>query len=172
MNQFGKWVPHNVQPHGRVTLQVRPDPSAQQQLNLPPLNNSVVTTVRALADSGAQMCVADWSIAKQLQLTKQDLLHPALTVSVADNTNLELMGAHFMTLSSDSGASTHQLVYFATDVGDFYLSKAAMIDLKFISHDFPQVNAEHSQRGDINEVQDGFPSGRLRQDQQVRSVHQ
>ena len=36
------------------------------------------------------------------------LLTPALTVSVADNANLELMGAQFVTLSSNSGQVTEQ----------------------------------------------------------------
>lgn len=81
--------------------------------------------------------MADWSVAKWLGLTKDELLHPALTVSVADNANLELVGAHFLTIFSDSGESTEQLVYFATNVGDFYLSKAAMIDLEIISKDSP-----------------------------------
>ena len=87
------------------------------------------------------MCVADWSVARRLHLNKSDLLHPALTVSMADNTNLELMGAHFMIITADSGESTEQLVYFATNVGDFYLSKAAMIDLAIIPKDFPKVGA-------------------------------
>ena len=74
------------------------------------------------------MCVADCTIAKQLNFAKQDLLHPALTVSVADNASLELVGAHFMTLYADTGETTSQLVYFATNVGEFYLSKSALID--------------------------------------------
>ena len=117
------------------------------------------------------MCVADWSIAKRLNLSRQDLLHPALTVSVADNSNLELIGAHFLTLSSDHG-ETNQLVYFATDVGDFYLSKTAMVDLNIISSDFPQVGAANTQRGNVNEVQDGSPSELLHLQQQVHPVRQ
>ena len=138
LNQFGQWVPGAVQPHGKVKLNVQPSQSAQSQLHLPPITTST-TTIQALADSRAQMCVADWSVAKRLGLTKADLLHPALTVSVADNSNLELVGAHFMSIYADSGESTEQLVYFATNVGDFYLSKAAMIDLGIIPKDFPKV---------------------------------
>ena len=89
LNEFGKWQPSNVAPHGRVHLQVKPSQSAQQQLQLPSLPNSSVTTVEALADSGAQMCIADWSVASRLGLTKDELLLPALTVSIADNSNLE-----------------------------------------------------------------------------------
>ena len=78
------------------------------------------------------MCVADWQVAKNMGLKKSDLMVPALSVSVADNTSLILMGAHFLTIFSDSGESTDQLVYFATDVGEFHLSELALIDLNVI----------------------------------------
>ena len=105
---FGKWRPGNVQPHGRIQLNAVTSKSAQQQLQLPPLQHTNSTTVQALADTGAQMCVADWQVAKRMNIRKADLLTPALTVSVADNANLELMGAQFVTLSSNSGQVTEQ----------------------------------------------------------------
>ena len=43
-----------------------------------------------------------------------------------------------MTLFIDSGETSEQMVYFANDVGEFYLSKAALMDLKVISRDFPR----------------------------------
>jgi hypothetical protein len=151
------WVPAAVQPHGMVKLNVQLSQSAQTQLNLPHVKLST-TSVQALADSGAQMCVADWDVAARLNLTKADLLHPALKVSVADNSNLELVGAHFLSIYSDSGESTEQMVYFAHNVGDFYLSKAAMIDLGIISKDFPTVGSSHTQQGALNQVQDELTS--------------
>lgn len=51
------------------------------------------------------------------------------------------MGAHFLTLSAESGQTTNQLVYFETGVGEFYHSKSALIDLQIISHDFPKVGS-------------------------------
>ena len=89
LNKFNQWVPGAVQPHGKVKLNVKLSQSAQTQLYLPPVGISA-TTVQALADSGAQMCVADWDVAARLNLIKADLLHPALKVSVADNTNLRV----------------------------------------------------------------------------------
>ena len=71
------------------------------------------------------MCVVDWHIAKRLGLSKHDLFAPALSVSVADNSNLELIGAHFLELFDDSSECTEQLVYFANGVGEFYLSQEA-----------------------------------------------
>ena len=141
MNSFGKWVPSHVEPHGKVRLTIEVDNSAASQLRLQPLRNCSKTTVSALADTGAHMCVADWRVAQAMGLAKKDLMIPALSISVADNNSLELIGTHFMHISSTSGESTKQLVYFAMDVGEFYLSKSALIDLKIIPHDFPRIGA-------------------------------
>ena len=127
------------------------------------------------------MCVSDWEVAKRLGLSKSDLLYPAMTVFVADNASLELVGAHFMTIFAESGQSTQQLVYFATGVGEFYLSKSALIDLQVIPKEFPVLSsvqpsinvfnmAQHqqgpvsvqpgpTQAGYTQEVQDEFSSG-------------
>ena len=160
-DSFGKWKLSHAQPHGHIQLTATVDRSAQQQLRLPPIHHARTTQVRALADTGAQMCVSDWQVAKRMGLTKADLLTPALTVSVADNASLELIGAQFMQLKSSTGHTTQQLVYFTTGVGEFYLSKSALIDLQVISSDFPRVGAhkdDTAPQGSIYEVQDGFPS--------------
>ena len=112
-DEFGKWKPSNVQPHGKVNIQLEVAQSVSQQLNIPIIRNVKTTTVHALADTGAQMCVADWGVAKQMGLSKSNLMVPALSVSVADNSSLELIGATFIKISSTSGKSSEQLVYFA-----------------------------------------------------------
>ena len=118
------------------------------------------------------MCVADWQVAKNMGLKKSDLLLPALSVSVADNSSLDLIGAHFLTITAKSGHVSEQLVYFVADIGEFYLSKAALIDLAVISKDFPQPGScstdtftnnpsppyRPTYKADINEAQDGFTS--------------
>ena len=114
LDQFGNWSPSHVQPNGRLNLNIKPLQSAQQQFDLPRLPDTS-TKVIALADTGAQMSVADWEVAKRMNLRNLDLLLPALSVSVADNANLELIGAHFINIYAHSGQSTSQLVYFAKD---------------------------------------------------------
>ena len=76
LNDFGQWKPSNVMPHGKLNINLRISQSAVQQLHLPPLHNVQHTTISALADTGAQMCVADWNIAKRLGLHKEDLFAP------------------------------------------------------------------------------------------------
>ena len=89
------------------------------------------------------MCVADWHMAQRMKITKADLLTPALTVSVADNASLELMGAQFLKLTAQSGQTSEQLVYFAKGVGEFYLSKAALMDLKLSAATFQWLAILH-----------------------------
>ena len=109
-------------------------------------------------------------MARKLNLSKSDIFVPALRVSVADNARLELMGAQFFTLSAAGGQTTEQLVYFAKGVGEFYLSKSALIDLGVIAHNFPSMGScstsNNSQACAIYEVQDGFPSVRQHHKQQ------
>ena len=153
-DEFGNWKPSHVQPHGNIQVSLQVSQSAAEQLQLQPIQHAQQTFIKALADTGAQMCVADWSVAKQMV--------PALSVSVADNTSFELIGATFMTITTKEGYTSEQLVYLAHDVGQFYLSKQALFDLHVIPHNFPTVaacdNSGPPLQGKLYEVQGGFPS--------------
>lgn len=70
------------------------------------------------------------------------MLTPLLNVSLADNADLKLMGAAFLTLTTQSGHTSKQIVYFADDIRDFYLSKEACRDLKLIDDDFLSTNSK------------------------------
>ena len=141
MDEFGKWKVSHVEPHGRVQVQVKICNSAARQLGISKLPQKKTISVSALCDTGAQMCVSDWNLAKEMGLKKSDILTPALTISTADNAKLELIGATFLTLFTNTGEYSQQLVYFAIGVGQFYLSKSAMKDLGIISRDFPKIGS-------------------------------
>ena len=141
LDAFSKWSTSNVMPHGKLTIELWISQSAINQLRLPQLHESHETQVSALADTDTQMCVADWQIAKRLVLRKNNLFAPALSVSVADNSSLELIGAHFLEIFDDSGEYTEQLVYFSNGVGKFYLSQEALKQLKVIPNNFPVVSS-------------------------------
>ena len=53
MDEFGRWTPSNVQPHGKLQQQVAISESAASQLRLPPVHSRNSTAVSALADTGA-----------------------------------------------------------------------------------------------------------------------
>ena len=148
-DNFGRWKPSNVEPHGILQLTMEACHTATSQQRLPKLKNTKPIKISALVDTGAQMCVCDYSLAKQMGLTKHNMLTPALTISVADNADLELIGAAFMLIKSDKGPTTRQLVYFATGVGQFYLSKQACFDLGIIGKNFPQVGSCNAQTSTV-----------------------
>ena len=140
-DEFGTWKPSHVEPHGKVSLQMSVCHFASQQLKTPKIINTKAINIHALVDTGAQMCVADIELANKMGLRKQHMMTPALTVSVADNADLELVSAVFIKLTAPGGLQTHQLVYFASGVGEFYLSKPASIDLQIVPSDFPKVGS-------------------------------
>ena len=140
INSFGKWQPGPVQPHGKLQVNLTVCTSAPDQLGLPQMHDKSTIAVNALADTGAQMCVADWNVALRMGINKHELLQPVLKISLADNSNLQLIGANFLTIHAN-GESTHQLVYFATGVGQLYLSKAACVDLGIIDKNFPKIGS-------------------------------
>ena len=134
----GIWRESGVLPHARVELGVEVCGSAHDQLGIMRLGRTRSAVVSALADTGAQMCVADVSLADRLGVPRGQLVDPVLQVSVANNAGLELAGAGFVTLSSQGGRKSSQMVYFARGVGEFYLSQEACMDLGIISGEFPE----------------------------------
>ncbi len=132
----GVWSARHVEPHSRVELHVDVCTSAYEQLRLPVPKSVVGTKVSAMVDTGAQMCVADESVARRLGIRDQ-LVDTAMNVTVADNERLGILGASFVVLRMAGGRMSRQMVYFARGVGDFYLSKSASRDLGIIPVDFP-----------------------------------
>ena len=132
----GKWIPSKLEDHGRVplVLQLCSGVATSQGFHEP--KHTTHTRVSGLADTGAQMCVSGTQVAERMGIRRSDLLKPRLKISVADNSGLELAGAAFVTITGPGGQS-NQLVYFADNVDDFFLSKAACMDLNIIPQQFP-----------------------------------
>ena len=105
-DSFGRWRPSNVEPHGLLQLTMESCHSATQQLRLLKIPGTKPVQVNALVDTGVQICVADYQLAKQMGLRKKNMLTPALTISVADNADLELIRAAFMNIKSPEGFNT------------------------------------------------------------------
>ena len=83
------------------------------------------------------MCVSGMDIASKLGLQRTDLLAPQLRISVDDNSGLTIVGAACILITGPAGHTTRQLVYFADNVTDFFISKAACRDLSIIDDNFP-----------------------------------
>lgn len=89
------------------------------------------------------MCVAVYNIARRLGIQDQ-LDTPELNISVADNANLQPMGAAFLNLLSPARNNSKQMVYFAQGIKDFYLSNSACRDLQLVPEDFPSISPSPS----------------------------
>ena len=74
MDSFGKWQPGPVQPNGKLEVNLSICTSAPDQLGLPRISNKSTITINALADTGAQMCIADWNVALRMGIQKHELL--------------------------------------------------------------------------------------------------
>lgn len=105
-NESGKWQQSPVKPHGKIKIQVEVCQTAFQKLQLDMPHNTRPSQVTSLADSRAQMCVADITVARRLNLKRSELLNPYLNISVADNGNLKIVGVSFLTLTAATGRST------------------------------------------------------------------
>ena len=76
-------------------------------------------------------------VATKLGLQRTDLIAPQLRISVADNSGLTIVGAAFIMITGPAGHTTRQLVYFADNITDFFISKVACRDLSIIDDNFP-----------------------------------
>ena len=141
----GRWHRSNGEPHASIGLELGVCESAYEHLKLKKPRRSGSTRVSAMVDTGAQMCVADVTLAGKLGLP--ELVTPAMNVTVADNAELRVVGAGFVTLVAVNGMESHQMVYFANGVSDFYLSKAACRDLGVISPQFPESSSPQGALG-------------------------
>merc|ERR1712082_463524 len=70
----------------------------------------------------------------------------ALRKSVADNVEVQTVGAAFLSLTGKGGVKTNQMVYFADQMTDFYVSKEACRSLGVIPGEFPQVQSQDTSR--------------------------
>ena len=59
---FGKWKPSNVEPHGVLQLTMESCHAAMDQLKLPRIPKTKYVKINV--DTGEQMCVADYELAK------------------------------------------------------------------------------------------------------------
>ena len=135
--QNGKWSNSRLEDHGRVQLQLEICHGVAKSQGFQEPRSTRPTSVLGLADTGAQMCVASMQVAKNLGLQRVDLLKPQLKISVADNSGLNVIGAAFVFITTNAGATSRQLVYFADTISDFFLSKSALRDLNLIPSNFP-----------------------------------
>ena len=98
-------------PHARLRVYVEIDTGAYKQLDVRRPTVSGTTSVSALVDTGAQVCVADIGVADKMGLNREELLSAALKISAANSAGLVVVGAGFVTISTVCGRTSRQMVY-------------------------------------------------------------
>ena len=117
-----------------ATARVTRQPQLQVLVSRPESGPQHPTT--AIADTGAQVCVAGPTLLKTLGLPPRQLQERAGLRDLA-GINLPTSGATTCNFSIP-GRSTQQDVYFVKSVEKIYLSLDACMDLGLVNADFPQ----------------------------------
>ena len=126
-----------MEPHAQVKLRVKVCQGAYGQVGRQAPSSDRAAVVSALADTGAQLCLGGRDTMAKMKLEESDLLRSSISVTVANNAGLRVLGLVFATLTGRGGQKCGQLIYFAEGVDQFFLSKAACRGLGFIADDLP-----------------------------------
>ena len=87
-DRLGRWRAAHVEGHGRVRLRLGVCKEAYKSVGAAVPGSHRSTTVSALADTGAQMCVASMDVVRRMGLRLRDLVDVELRVNVAGNLGL------------------------------------------------------------------------------------
>ena len=118
-----RWTRGRVEPHGRVRLRLEVKKSGYLAVQAEVPQGVKTRIVSSPCDTGAQMCVTGTDVGRRMGLRKRDMVPAALMISVADNVEVQTVGAAFMSLTGKGDMKAYQMVYFASELTDFYVSK-------------------------------------------------
>ena len=125
------WLAANYVGHPKVTLQLRH------------IKSNRVTTLSAIADTGAQSNLWSYNDFKAKGFTDKDLEPVTCRISAANNQCLNILGAFnakFEGVAPDSTSIECSAVVFVSDsVSSFYLSCDSMRELFIINRSFPTI---------------------------------
>ena len=145
-DRFGRWMPGILESHSKIEVNVKVCKDAYVQLGLRipfestrvvrrdspkeafQTNDKKKVKLEALPDTGAQMVVAGIGIVQKVGLREADLIKPALSIKAANSEEMKLLGAVFLTISGENKRTgekreSNNLVYIASNVSEFFLSK-------------------------------------------------
>ena len=154
------WIKSHPPPQPYIKLNVRVDTKAYQQNKYKPPSayRHRSAEMSVLADSGCQACVMGTEELRKLGLTEKDLLPVGMKLHGANGSNIQILGAVFVTISGQDAAGktweTNQLCYVAKGVGKLLLSKEALVKLGIINKSFPAVGSSEIGNPVVSEVVD------------------
>ena len=138
------WLKSESNCHPTLRLHLTTDKSDYDHIGVkcPHIQPRFITTV---SDTGAQSCL--WSTQDFLRsgFDKSDLIPVKRVMMAANREQIKIDGAIFIRLSGrDREGNLHTapvLVYVSPDTTRFYLSRDALVQLRVIHKNFPQVGA-------------------------------
>ena len=152
-----KWVIKAPRKHPTCTLSVTVSVNGYQEVDHtpPPATRRRDTDMSALIDTGCQVCCMGTTQLHALGLSRRDLLQPDLSLSAANTSGINIIGATFLMITgwdrSGKRWRTHQMAYVSEDVHQLLLSNEACEQLGMISKNFPEVG-EFQNNAAVSEV--------------------
>lgn len=95
--------------------------------------------IKCIADTGAQVTVANEDHMKQLQISRDKLLYTPHTLKHAGGEELQVLGSYPVTIYHNNHTVTSD-VHFVSGARHFYLSLDVCKNLSLIHQQFPNVN--------------------------------
>ena len=142
------WVRAKPRRPANLRVDVTVCSAVYQGLGLPLNPKRGVQTARgteALADTGAQVCVAGMELVHSLGLKRKDLIKVKMELRAANKSEMEVLGAVLMEVSSKTGGaaqSTKQICYIVPQCSRVILSLEACSALRMLTPLFPGVEEQ------------------------------
>lgn len=138
------WMKRSSQPQPFIDLQVSSSYNDYDTLGFSHLGKDVRgTTLKVMADTGCQSCIAGLKAMKRLGIHEENLIPVTIKMSAANETSLQILGAAilcFTGMGTDGKSrQTRQIVYVTDSTDKMYLSREGCVALGLISKDFPTI---------------------------------
>ena len=138
------WTRRSSQPQPFIDLQITSSRNDYDTLGFSHMGKEVrCTTLKVMADTGCQSCIAGMKVMNRLGIKKEDLIPVSIKMSAANETSLRILGAailRFTGMGSDGKCcQTRQIVYITDSTDKIYLSREGCVALGLISKDFPTI---------------------------------
>ena len=131
------------QPFIDVSITAIPSDSHALGLSAPQFHCTPSVSIKAMADTGCQSCLAGTTLLSKLGLDKRHLNPVQMKMTAANNRGIEIVGATILRISGTSPSrksmETRQIVYFTDSTDRLFLSKQACVALGMISSSFPTI---------------------------------
>lgn len=136
------WLQKRSQQQPYVNIEVSLHPDDLRTFGCSASPPTKPATIRAMADTGCQSCLAGVGILNKLGLRPADLIPVSLQLQTANCQNINILGAITLTFTGNGPhgpVQSKQLTYITDESDKVFLSREACTDLGIISKTFPTI---------------------------------